>query len=80
MAKAVTIMPRIVRMANPIISSPPIVLPLAVKSDVVGGFVDWVAVATVDTKKKMASINQILSVSYLSCLKIFITIATNLAI
>lgn len=43
-------MPRMVRMANPIISSPPIVLALALKSDVVGCFVDWVTAAPVDTE------------------------------
>ena len=57
MAKVATMMPRIVRMANPIISSPPIVLALALKSDVVGFVVDWVTVTTVDTKKIIASIN-----------------------
>ena len=57
MAKVATMIPRIVRMANPIISSPPMVLALALKSDVVGFVVDWVTVTTVDTKKIIASIN-----------------------
>lgn len=70
MAKAMIMMARIVRMTNPIISSPPIVLALALKSDVVGCFVDWGTLVRGDAKKKL--LINIKSVNYLVFKNIFI--------